>query len=413
MKTVPQIASLACALALLLGTVPLGLAQQSPAPSETSLLNGLKVLVFRNSDPVVSVTLRIHAGSSFDLIGKDGTMRLLTEVLLPTEELRSFLAEDFGREFRLSVNYDFIEIETGAPNDKILSLLETMAARVTNPEITRETTEAAKRIAGRTHGIDLDAQINQVVASRFLGNYPHGRAVNGSAESFARIDFADIAQARNRFLSPDNATLVISGDVDPGLMSRATRRLFGSWTRADQKPRWSFANPSDQSSTAEQLEFAGLSDGEFAVRMAVRNFTREDQRFEAYRLLIPILKDRLDSEFGNSSIEDRGHRIQGALIIGARTNDAGKLSFLSSGLLSPVTEEELRRSRNNLAGRQSSLATGWLDMDTYGFISPRIADEAREKVSVNDLNNVLEVLKSNPSMVMTFSSPIRAEASGQ
>lgn len=413
MKRNSRIAAILISLSLAFLTASPLNAQTTEAPSETRMLNGLRVLVFRTPDPIVTVKLRIHAGASFDMAGKEGTMRLLTEILFPSEEFRNFIKEDFGKDLVLRTSYDFIEIETGSSPDKIISLLETLSARLISPEINAETTVIAKRLATATETTNGNSAVNQQIAGRFLGTHPHGRPIEGSTESFSRIDFADIVQARNRFLSPDNATLVISGDIDAGLMSRATRRLFGPWTRADQKPRWSFAAPNPPTISSDVIPYPGIEDGTFAFRLAVRNIPRTDSRFPAYLVARSIVDQRLRNHFGNSTVEDRGHRVQGLLILGASSTDKNRLNLFDESLFADVSVPEFEVALSQGLPSYSSIVDRWLDAETYSLSSPNAESEVASKLTVGDINGVLKALRENPRMLLTFSGTKPVSESGQ
>jgi predicted Zn-dependent peptidase len=406
MKKIPRLfIAFACVAFIFIG-ISTVLGQRAPVPSETKLLNGLRVLVFKTPEQNVTIRLRIHAGASFDMVGREGTMRLLTEILFPTQELRSFIGEDFGTELKLSTNYDFIEIQAGASKDKILSLLETIATRLINPEINGESTEAAKALVEIGRFETLEGALNQEAATTLLGTYPHGRPAEGSRESFARIDFADIVQARTRFLSPDNATLAILGDVDEGLMSRASRRLFGPWTRADQKPPWSFASPTSAKGSDVPIIRDSIPTGDYHFRMATRNLARTDPKYPAYRFLIPILTERIKNRFDNVVIEDRGHRIQGVLILGASSRDKTSVGFFNEALFSEISEEEFSRAKAQILPLSLNLKEKWLDADTYGFSSADFESDATTSVSLSDVRGVLLALRENPRTILTFKGTV-------
>ena len=396
--------SLLTALAIMtttMGPIPV-IGQQVSTPFETRLLNGLKLVVFKTQQEDVTVRLRIHVGSSFDMAGKEGTIKLLTEILFPSDELRAFIKEDFGSDLRLITNYDFIEIQTGAKKDRIISLLETLAARLSNPEINAETTEAAKRLLNANNLESLQGRLTQEAATLHLGSYPHGRSINGTRESLARIDFADITQARARFLSPDNATLVISGDVDEGLMSRAARRLFGPWTRADQKPRWAFATPQKNESTENVFQREGIPDGVQEYRLAVRNFARSDARFSSYRVVLSVLRTRLQARFDVVSLEDRGHRIPGVLVLGGSSRKPDSKEFLLTDLLQDLTESEFEVAKRSLVASSQPLIERYLDAETYGFTSPEQESVSLSRLTLEDINSTLRSLREAPRSLLVF-----------
>src|SRR5207249_746911 len=69
---------------------------------------------------------------------------------------------------------------------------------------------------------------NRAVATRLFGSFPYGNSAEGTVETVARIDRADLMLARERFLNADNATLAVIGGVEKARLMRAARQLLGS-----------------------------------------------------------------------------------------------------------------------------------------------------------------------------------------
>src|SRR5687768_8838878 len=193
----------------------------STVPREEKLLNGLKVLMW--SDPAatdIKVSIRVHSGSSFDPLGKEGVMKLLAENIFPTPVAREFFTEDLGGSVDVISDYDYIQINATARSSEFVTLLETLAQAVANPTIDKETTIALKKaLTEKLAVLEKDpAYISeQAAAKRLFGAFPYGRPQMGSVASLERIDFADLQFARDRFLSADNATVAISGNFNSDL----------------------------------------------------------------------------------------------------------------------------------------------------------------------------------------------------
>ena len=98
---------------------------------------------------------------------------------------------------------------------------------------------------------------NRMIAERLLGNFPYANPAAGEAASIPRIDRADLMLAREKFLSPNNATLVIIGGVDQRRAMRALRQLLGGWRKSDQLIPASFRQPAHLDPTHFDREFSG------------------------------------------------------------------------------------------------------------------------------------------------------------
>jgi len=233
-------------------------AQETPgftAPRESKLLNGMRLLVWndKNTDKV-TVKIRVHSGSAFDPLGKEGVMQMLSDILFPADSTREFFTDDLNGSFEIVTNYDYIQITTSGDADKFLTILETLAPGVTNPQINKETTENVRAaLAARVRELEKNPTYiaDRAVAKRLLGNFPYGRPQLGSSESLAKIDFADLLTAKDRFFTADNATVTVSGNVNPDLALRAAKRLFGGWLKSDRKVPSTFAQPEAPPNNAE------------------------------------------------------------------------------------------------------------------------------------------------------------------
>src|SRR5262245_52457985 len=114
---------------------------QSTKPRQETLLNGLKVLMWRDTTAnKITLKVRLNIGSAFDLQGKEGWMKLLADNTFPTAESRDFFKEYLGGSLEIITNYDYIQVSATATPDQLLTLLETVSRAVSNPVIDKETT---------------------------------------------------------------------------------------------------------------------------------------------------------------------------------------------------------------------------------------------------------------------------------
>ena len=91
-----------------------------------------------------ALDLLLSKQQSFDPLGKEGVMRLLSDILFPVESTREFFTEDLNGSFEIISNYDYIQINASGDADKFLTILETLSTAVTNPQINKETTEKVR-----------------------------------------------------------------------------------------------------------------------------------------------------------------------------------------------------------------------------------------------------------------------------
>ena len=393
------------------------------APKKENLLNGLKVLMWSDAKAdKVSVKLRIHSGSAFDPQGKEGLMRMLSENLFPNDAAKEFFTEDLGGSLEVINTYDHIQINASSKPDQFLTMLETLAGAVSNPAIDKETTARLRTaLTDRVKAMASDpASIaDQAVAGRLLGTFPYGRPVMGTEASLGKLEYADLVDARQRFLTADNATIAVSGNFDRTLALRAIKRYFGSWLKADRRVPATFRQP--DAPLPAVLTVASPKADVTAIRFAARGAARGEKDFAAARLFAAILESRLKARVPaahSSSVFARSdsYLLPGLMTIGfaAGRNDVGTgngkidvTDLMIKTLADAVTEAEFQAAKDAAAAgwqtRDNELF--WLDNDTYKTTSPEADRGIFETVTLADVRAFAERFKASPMASVLVNSP--------
>lgn len=407
MKIIQHFVKLSISAAFLFAFAVANFAQTNAAPQEEKLLNGLKLLTFKQKGAdKITVRLRLHSGSAFDPKDKEGVMALFADVLFPNQDqVKEFFADELGGSFEIVSNYDYIQINATGTNDKLLTILETIAQAVTQTQIDKETTPKVKtaRLAKiKEWENDPSYVANLAVRKQLLGSFPYGRAQSGTADSIAKIDFADLLLAKERFLLADNATLTVSGDFKQDLVYRAVRRYFGNWRKSEKIAPSTFAMAEQPKEMFATIGSPNESSSE--LRYALRGLARKDKDFYASKILSDVyfnrLKEKVPSANRDSvSVEYDEHILPGIMIYGVSGLNAEANKNLMLEILSqPVSTDEFSRSKTFVAGKyvignQSDL---WLDSDTYKLGAPNEEAKKANAVTLADVNRVADQMKTQP-----------------
>ncbi len=404
--------------------------QNLPEPREEKLLNGTKLLIW--NDPKaekVVVKIRIHSGSAFDPQGKEGAMQLLSDILFPNESTREFFTDDLGGNLEIITNYDYIQINASGNSDKFLTILETLATAVTNPQINKETTEKV-RSALLTRVKELEKNpsyvADQAVAKRLFGNFPYGRPQLGNSETVAKIDFADLLLADQKFITADNATIAISGNVKADFALRAAKRLFGGWLKADKKVPATFAQPVVPN---EEKQIINIQDSnEIAWREAVRGFARNDKDYVASNILAKIIESRWFSQMakemlGRSFVKQEARLLPSLIVVGnSFTNKIVETNSIDTkdttqpttiidvnvidAFTKKITNEDFDKAKSEIFQQmtQTNLLDWWLDVETYKLNSIKDDQKNINNVTLADVNQVAEKLQKLPTVLVEVKS---------
>lgn len=376
-----------------------GQTAKTQAPRQEKLLNGLKTLIW--SEPgadKVALKIRIHNGSAFDPQNKEGVLALLAEILFPNETVKEFFREDLGGSLELISNYDYVQINATANPDQFLTMLETVASAVMNPQIDKETTQKV-RAAQIEKVKELEKNpayiADHAVAKRLFGNFPYGRAQAGTVESLGRIDFADLLFAKERFLTSDNATVAISGNVKPELALRAVRRYFGSWVKADKKVPATFRQPEAPDTTV--LTTNSPDENRSEMRVAFRGIARNDKDFWTSSVLTNILRKR-----HNGEVRQESRLLPGMLLLSVSAHNVAlpqtNKTIVDSYFNSPIKDSEFIAAKNELLNEISKkdMAEMWLDIDTYKLDSVKADLQTAQNTTAADVNKLIERFKKEP-----------------
>jgi zinc protease len=216
------------------------IAPSLPKPAERTLANGLRVIVARSSDlPLVTADLTVRTGAWADPPGLAGAAGMTADMLSQGTKTRSAQeiarqVEALGATLDANASLEASSVTLNVMTDKLGQALPIMA------DVTRNPVFAPDELA-RVRQLDLDAlqvayqepgQIAGYAAGPvvFAGT-PFGHVAVGTPESIAKIQPGDLAAIHGAWYRPDNAVLVLSGNITPEQGFALAERTFGDWAR--------------------------------------------------------------------------------------------------------------------------------------------------------------------------------------
>lgn len=417
-----------CGLVLMFAMVSSNFGQDGSQvrPRSEKLLNDLDVLIWSTAGTDrVTVRLRIHNGAAYDPRGKAGTFALLGDILFPEEGVRDYFREDLEGDLTVEVTYDYVEVTGTARADEFLTVLETLAPALMNTEITKETTEKLKeKQLEWLEEADADPSraVAKAAARRLFGEFPYGRPVEGTPETVRNIDFADLIYVRERFLTADNATLSIVGDVRSDYAYLAARRLMGGWKKAGTEIPATFRLPEAPPKDTETIYVEGETGRHSAA--AVESFARRHKLYHAAELLSRVIDARLkmasaDREGISAEASNDGFLIKGMFQVvtsdlssGATVPGTGPRLPARTSLIDwlslPVTEKEFTDAHAAYFGELTRAGRDRLraDVETYGLGSSEAELEAVRDLKIEDVRAAATELLSRTAVeVVIISRP--------
>ena len=403
-------------ICLLSGLVPKVSFAQSAGPQREQLLNGLRILLLtRPGDPNVLLKLRINSGAAFDPAGKAGTMSLLGDILFPDAATHDYFKDEMGGRLEVETNYDAINITLQGRSTDYDRIVDVMRAALITTPLTPENVVKVReaKIKALTAAKPTASEMaNRVVAGRLFGTFPYAIPEVGTVDSLARIDRADLMLAREKFLSPDNATLVIIGGVDQRRAMRALRQLLGGWRKSDQLVPATFRQPTPPDPRTLIANAPGTQVAE--VRLVTRGVARADRDYSAVTLLSAIARDRWQKQLrdlkGPLFVKQEAHVLPGIFLMGAAVDSTAAAqtlgsarSVLKSLVTSPILPGEIEKAKTGVPPDgvlydSDALANAWLDIEAYAL--PTITEQTRvwNSLTPADLQKVAARLFADPAL---------------
>jgi len=209
------------------------------APSEMKLGNGLRVIVARREGiPLVSAELVALAGAEVDPPRLSGLASLSAALMTQGTKRHSApelaaAAEALGGSLDSGAGWNQSLVSMTVLTPKLDAALALVAEVAREPvfapdEIERVRTQTldALKVAYASPGT-----LAGLVAERLVyGNGAYGHPASGTPESLPRIARDDLVAAHRRTFRPDNAVLILAGDIAPEAGLALARRHFGAWT---------------------------------------------------------------------------------------------------------------------------------------------------------------------------------------
>lgn len=365
-----------------------------PSPAEKTLANGLRVIVASKRDlPIVSAQLRVMSGNSAETLGKAGTADLVANVLTKGTKTRSATdiasqIETLGASLSASASIDSATLDVASLSNRFNDAMAIAADVARNPGFAAEEVERQRQqvLDGLSVSLRQPGPLARYTMARLLyGDAPYGRVE--SPKSIAAITRDDIVQYHGTHWRPDNAILVLAGDMSADDGFALAEKFFGDWA----KPAAGLPAEPDvtQAAPGHRIVVVDLpKSGQAAVAYGMRGLARTDAEFFPLLVANSVLgggySARLNAEIrikrglsygANSSFS---HRLApGPIIASAQTKNTTAVQVVD------LVEAELTRlgstnvPADELTARAASLIGGFgRNVETASGLAQQMSDLA-------------------------------------
>ena len=343
-----------------------------------TLDNGLEVILHEDhSDPIVAMATVMHVGSSREKRGKTGFAHFFEHMAfndsenVPRGSNRKLIPELGGSRngyttpdrtvYYEVVPKDAFEKLLWIDSDRLGFMINTVTESALNREIQVVKNEKRQRTDNRAYGHSYE------VIKKYLypENHPYNWPVIGSLEDLQSATLDDVKEFYNNFYGPNNASLVIAGDIDIKKTKELVKYWFGEIQKRKEveKPKARPANLTETKQYYHIDNFAKLPE----LRMVIPTVEEFHEDMYALNVLGELLSESKNSPLYQTIVKEKklaprvnsynySMEMAGEFVIRIRANSGVDLDDVKKGIeegferieKNGIPENELRRIKAKL-----------------------------------------------------------------
>ncbi|MDE1901586.1 MAG: insulinase family protein [Alphaproteobacteria bacterium] len=272
-------------------------------PTSFTLANGLQVVVVPDHlAPVVNQMVWYKVGAADEVPGKNGLAHYLEHLMfrgtdeIGPGEFSKIIAAQGGQDNAFT-SYDYTAFYEEVAADRLPMIMQMEADRMQHLHIDAQTAVPELRVVlderqQRTDN-DPEGRFLERLDHRFMPDgYPYGRPVIGWKREIEKLTPKDAEDFYRAHYAPNNAVVVITGDVRVEDVMRLAAATYGRVPRHKVAPRHVFGPAPLPKTHRFKMVDAGVDQPEIVWRFAVPSYaTQKNNEAYAYEVLAEALDD--------------------------------------------------------------------------------------------------------------------------
>jgi zinc protease len=212
-----------------------------PEVASSTLANGLELVVIPDHRaPVVTHMIWYKVGAADETPGKSGLAHFLEHLMFkgtaknPTGKFSQVVARIGGQENAFT-SQDYTGYYQRVPSDQLKTVMEFEADRMTGLQLTDDVVLPERNVIleeqNQRIGNNPRARLGEQIDAALYLNNPYGKPVIGWRHEMEELSRDDAIGFYRRFYAPNNAVVVIAGDVDPAKARALAEETYGKIPR--------------------------------------------------------------------------------------------------------------------------------------------------------------------------------------
>lgn len=219
----------------------------APRIEHARLANGLEVVVIPDHRaPVVTHMIWYKVGAADEPKGKSGIAHFLEHLMFKGTAKNpggfSKQVSDLGGQENAFTGHDYTAYFQRVAKEHLATMMAFEADRMTGLVLSDAVVDPERNVVleERKMRVDNDpgSQLGEEVASALFVHHPYGTPIIGWEDEIEGLHRTDALAFYSRFYTPNNAILVVAGDVDADTVMRLAQDTYGKVpARDDIEPR--------------------------------------------------------------------------------------------------------------------------------------------------------------------------------
>jgi zinc protease len=343
----------------------------------TKLQNGLKLLILNDdSSPTFAYQTWFNVGSRHETYGKTGLAHLFEHLMFkgpthhPDGEFDSLLEQAGAQEENASTSNDYTDYIQELPKAGFDMIASLEADRMTHLIVDEKSFKTEREVVQNERRFrkenSAEGTLYQTLFETAFTNHPYHWPVIGYEQDLNVMGAQDARDFYERYYSPDRATVVIVGDIDPERAYRKIEREYGSIPPKNTVDAAISAEPEQMAQRRKRLELNIETEKLWMAFKVPGAASPDTSAFEAFQGLLSegnnsrLVRALIDSGIastvgtGTLSMKDPG------LFLITISLQKGKSALLAESIVlrelermkaNLVPQEELTRAKNMMRFR--------------------------------------------------------------
>jgi predicted Zn-dependent peptidase len=412
---------------------------QEVAYEEYDLDNGLHVILHQdNSAPVVITSIMYHVGGKDRTEGRTGFAHLFEHLLfngsknIPTDGWDEIVSTR-GGQLNANTSQDRTYYYELFPSNNLELGLWLESERLLHPTISQEALDREIEVVKEERRLSYDnrpyGQLLPVLGETLFSVHPYKDPNIGYMKDLEQASLSDVVAYNKKYYVPNNAVLIVAGDLDIAKTKKMVAEYFGPIPRGSEIVR-NF--PEEVPITQEIREKAfdpniqipaamvayrtpGFKDRDARILDMISSYLSDGRSSKLYKKLVDDQKQALEIGAFNIGQEDYGMYLIFGLPVGETslqtlvTEIEEEVAALRMGLISEKDYQKLQNkfennfvnSNSTVAGIAGSLATNYMLYGDTALINKEI--EIFRSITREEIRDVaIKYLKPTQRAVIEY-----------